>query len=189
MVAEDTLEDATRNAYKYLPSTSVAKFNDLYGGAHIQLGMHVIGYKRNERRRKAGVIEEHMKYRMHGTVLLINYENIFANHLIPQFTRLPRQASVAIAQYLMNHPAALQSHTGFRNNSEHFAVSCTLGYDLSFEQAKQIMIAFWALKMIDEGAMDDLANYMISRRVVNYIEGSSNVKLSLQSGEEANISF
>lgn len=187
---------------------SVASLNDLYGGAHVQLNGHgvhaghaivkgidvktgnlTVIYKRNICKPKAEVIEETIQFPMYCGIRLFNYGDSAANHLVPQFTRLPSHASVSIAEYLKNNNAALQSCTEFRNNCEHFAVACTLGYDFSFKQVEQIMVAFGALKLIDERSMNDLAEYLVTKQFVKYKKGDSYLKLRLQSGKEIHLNF
>lgn len=195
-----------------MPSTTVAEFNNLYSGAHIRFGSpsayahhaivtHIDKEARkfkvieincdNRPNRKAEIREENITYDNYGDVLLVNYEENSRNYLIPQFTRIPHQASVAVAQYFKDNPESLQSYTsnGLMDTCEHFAVSCTLGYSFGFQQVKRIIIACGALKMIDNGVIDELYKYIMKRRVVRYKRGNPYLKVKLLSGKEVRINF
>ncbi|CAG2251168.1 unnamed protein product [Mytilus edulis] len=131
--------DTTEDVCTFVSSTSVAKFNDLYGGAHIQLGMQ-------------GVNTRH-----------VIVERVDVN--TREFTVISCTRNIR------------------RRKSDVIRGSCKISW------IKQIMIAFEALQMIDKRAMNDLAEYMLTKQVVKYKEGDSYLKLSLKSSEDVDIHF
>lgn len=190
-----------------MPSTRVKQIKDLEKGDHIKFrrgfiiyAHHAIVTNKTEDLCKYNVIhftgdgkpnakikEEEMQFHAGNKVLLVTYNS--EHFITPKFKRLPRPASVAIAEYCKNNNSAINSYNAVTNNCEHFIYICTLGYAISFQQMKLFLIACLVLKLVDVDAMNVVVNYMMRERVVVYNEGDDHLTLTLQSGEKDIIHF
>lgn len=188
-----------------MPSTRVENLKDLEKGDHIKFrrlwsmyAHHAIVTKidkdsysvihfTGDDKPSAKIQEEKMQFHTGNKVLLVTYDAEFLT--TPKFKRLPRPASVNIAEYCNDNSSAINSYNFVTNNCEHFIYICTLGYAISFQQIKLLFIGCLILKLVDIEAMNMVLNFMMKERVVVYNEGDHHLMITLQSGKKDIITF
>lgn len=123
-----------------------------------------------------------MNINQYTHISLVDYDiEEFANPLVK---RMPPYASKAVAKYFLDN--LWEPINVFKNTSEHFAVTCTLGYTMSIQQVKLLVIALKALEMTG----DDFSKMRnMTTRIIDYEEGNSYFCLALQSGKRVQITF
>ncbi|CAG2185963.1 unnamed protein product [Mytilus edulis] len=149
-------------------------------------------------KRKAHIIEETLAFTDQSTtgkkrkreeeVLLVTYT--IDELEIPQFKRLPPEASISVAKYFKDSPPT-KSYNVLSNNCEHFVFGCTIGYAISFQKLKPLIFVFWAFNKVSQRIVNQLMTVLIMRnnKVVEYNEGDDHLYIILESGEKIKRTF
>lgn len=201
--AKDNFIESFKKTLEFVPSEKVSDLSKLREGDHIKFSklgvyahhaiitkidkeaetltlIHFYGDSKisSKLQNKASIREDTWKLSEHQGVALVKY-----NESITQLKRLPRLATVAVAEYFKEHPNINHNYNLLMNNCEHLAFSCTLGYAISFQQMKPLIIAFLALQFVTSNALHFLMGYLMSKQVVRYTDGDDFVTLVLEDKE------
>ncbi|CAG2185961.1 unnamed protein product [Mytilus edulis] len=137
--------------------------------------------------KEAEINKETLKFNEVRDVYRFDYTVSYRNNLIPDFNRMPIEATATIAEYFQNKPAAFQP--GLKKDCESFAFCCTLGYAMSAYQMKMLIIAFGTLKMFDKECFDEMMNLINSDKIVTLDKTNHSVKITSEPGKAEIIPF
>ncbi|CAG2185964.1 unnamed protein product [Mytilus edulis] len=166
---------SAKTIYEVVPSENVAKFETLSRGDHIKFRTsdgkadHSIVTEINQNSSTFTFVQNicdygntpkikelTLKFNDVPEVFRFDYTYKGRNYLIPDVSRIPREASATVAEYFSSHPAAFRP--GLKNDCESFVFCCTLGHSLSAYQMKMLIIAFGTLKVFDEHCFIEMQN-------------------------------
>ncbi|VDI49090.1 Hypothetical predicted protein [Mytilus galloprovincialis] len=197
---------SAKTIYEVVPSENVAKFETLSRGDHIKFTKsdgkadHAIVTEINQNSSTFTFVQNicdfgntpkikelTLKFNEVREVFRFDYKDKGRNDLIPDISRIPREASATVAEYYSSHPADFRP--GLKNNCESFAFCCTLGHPLSAYQMKMLIIAFGTLKVFDEHCFIEMQKFFEGDRIVRLNKAEHLVTITSKTGGNVSLSF